>query len=153
MNPDLQKELFSRLDAFAAKLGVGAAHMWGVLTKQAYIEGISDFIWMGFGLTVVGIALYIASFFMRKERKLIALDVERETKWREHKGEDNSRYAPFRDAPQDRANGTGHAIAGTLAILALAFFIFSMYQFTDGIQHVLNPEFYALQLLIDSVKQ
>lgn len=39
MNPELQKQVFDHIDALAAKLGVAAQFLWGVLLKQAYVEG------------------------------------------------------------------------------------------------------------------
>jgi hypothetical protein len=44
MNEQLQKEIFTRLDAIAAKLGVAAAHLWEVLIRQGYIEGLANII-------------------------------------------------------------------------------------------------------------
>lgn len=37
----MKEELLKRLDVLAAKVGVASEHMWGVLVRQAYIEGIS----------------------------------------------------------------------------------------------------------------
>jgi hypothetical protein len=38
-------EILKRLDVLAAKLGVTAGHLWGVLVAQAKIEAIEDIIW------------------------------------------------------------------------------------------------------------
>lgn len=45
MDEKLQQEIFSRLDAVAAKLGVAADQLWEILIKQAFIEGITSLIW------------------------------------------------------------------------------------------------------------
>lgn len=41
---DWKQEIFKRLDAMAEKLGVAAQYLWGVVVKQAYVEGITDLI-------------------------------------------------------------------------------------------------------------
>jgi hypothetical protein len=43
--PALRDELFARLDAIAAKLGVAAEHLWEVLVRQAYMEWFSVLGW------------------------------------------------------------------------------------------------------------
>lgn len=42
MNPDLQKELLSRLDALAQKLGVGSQYLWTLYQRQVKVEIIQD---------------------------------------------------------------------------------------------------------------
>jgi pantothenate kinase len=42
MNPDLQKELFARLDVLASKLGVAANQLWDILLLQAKVEAIQS---------------------------------------------------------------------------------------------------------------
>lgn len=127
MNPDLQKELFSRLDAFASKLGVAASHLWGVLTKQAYLEGISDFIWCGICLFIFGMLIWYTKrlyAFHQREEKI------------------DTSYA-------------GSWLCGTfLMFIPDTIALSTGIQFlTSAIRHICNPEFYALQLLIDTVKQ
>jgi len=48
MNTELTKELLSRLDALAAKLGVAADQLWAILVRQAQIEAIQDLIVFAF---------------------------------------------------------------------------------------------------------
>lgn len=47
MNETMQQELFTRLDAIAAKLGVAAESMWEVLVQQAVLNA-----WMKLGALV-----------------------------------------------------------------------------------------------------
>lgn len=44
MNPELQKELFARLDVLAAKLGVAAQSLWQIYAQQARVALIEDYI-------------------------------------------------------------------------------------------------------------
>ena len=38
----MQDEILKRLDALAQKLGTTAEHLWAVLIRQSYIEGVED---------------------------------------------------------------------------------------------------------------
>jgi H+/Cl- antiporter ClcA len=53
VDKELQKEVFSRLDALADKLGVVSGHLWEVLVRQAYVEAISSCVF--FVLAVIAI--------------------------------------------------------------------------------------------------
>lgn len=37
MNPELQKEIFDRLDALAAKMGVAVEWLWPIFVRQQYV--------------------------------------------------------------------------------------------------------------------
>lgn len=47
----MNEEILKRIDALAAKLGVAAEHVWGVLIKQARVEAATDAV--GFILSLV----------------------------------------------------------------------------------------------------
>jgi hypothetical protein len=40
----MSDELHKELAALAAKLGVSVEHLWGVLVRQAYIDGLSSLV-------------------------------------------------------------------------------------------------------------
>ena len=62
MNEEMQRQLLARLDAIAAKLGVGADALWHVIIREVWIEGIEYVAWT--------IGLFIAAFvFVRYVRK------------------------------------------------------------------------------------
>jgi hypothetical protein len=42
MSDEMMKQILSRLDLLAAKLGVTAQYMWGVLLRQAYVTAYMD---------------------------------------------------------------------------------------------------------------
>ena len=56
MNAELTKELLSRLDALAAKLGIAADQLWAILVRQAHIEANIDF-----GLGLVTFVIFLAA--------------------------------------------------------------------------------------------
>lgn len=52
MSPELQKQIFERLDVMAAKLGVAAQYLWGTLVRQSYVEGFTYlFVYLLWGCT------------------------------------------------------------------------------------------------------
>lgn len=52
MSPELQKQIFERLDAMAAKLGVAAQYLWATLVRQSYVEGFTYlFVYLLWGCT------------------------------------------------------------------------------------------------------
>lgn len=65
MNPELQKELFQRLDALAAKLGVAAQSLWQIYTQQARVALVQDYLMLAAGLLLflVPIGFFIVGKF------------------------------------------------------------------------------------------
>ncbi len=55
-------------DAVATKIGQGSEFVWGVLIKQQFVEGISDFVIAGVMLIGVVIAAYIAYKFAKNAK-------------------------------------------------------------------------------------
>jgi uncharacterized protein involved in response to NO len=58
VNESVSKQIFDRLDAIAAKLGMAAGHMWPVLVRQVRVDGVRDL--------SVATALAVATFFLVK---------------------------------------------------------------------------------------
>ena len=50
MSDEMMKQILVRLDLLAAKLGVTAQYMWGVLLRQAYVTAYMDAASAGVGL-------------------------------------------------------------------------------------------------------
>ena len=72
MSDDLHKELA----ALAAKLGVSVEHLWGVLVRQAYIDGLSSLVTV-FGCAVAGLGVLWFFFYLRRKYQLKAEPKER----------------------------------------------------------------------------
>lgn len=49
---DVAKEIFSRIDAIAAKLGVAANHFWPIYVKQVSVEAYSAIALLAVGLLI-----------------------------------------------------------------------------------------------------
>ena len=63
----MQEELLNRLDALAAKLGVGGEHLWEVLLQQAQVEAWFYSLWAVLGAAVLGAGLIGIAYFIKEE--------------------------------------------------------------------------------------
>jgi hypothetical protein len=62
-------ELHKELAALAAKLGVSVEHLWGVLVRQAYIDGLSSLLTV-FCCAAAGLGVVWFFFYLRRKYKL-----------------------------------------------------------------------------------
>jgi hypothetical protein len=117
----MNEELNKRLAELASKLNVSVEHLWGVLVRQAYIDGISSLCTM-LVCMVLGVAAVYAFFHLR--RKFKTPDTERLTF-----------YPP---PPMDLM---------LLGMVLLLLVVIALSNFYWVVSDFLNPEFYALQHL------
>jgi len=118
MNEELQKQLAS----LASKLNVSVEHLWGVLVRQAYIDGISSLCTM-LVCMVLGVAAVYAFFHLR--RKFQATP-------------ERDRLSFYPPAPMDLM---------LLGMVLLFLLMIALSNFYWVISDFLNPEFYAFQHL------
>jgi hypothetical protein len=69
-------ELHKELAALAAKLGVSVERLWGVLVRQAYIDGLSSLVTV-FCCAAAGLGVLWFFFYLRRKYKLTAEPKER----------------------------------------------------------------------------
>jgi hypothetical protein len=62
-------EIFKRIDALAAKLGVTASQIWAVLVKQARIEAVEDICWALFWFLLAGLLSRMAWHAHKKDEE------------------------------------------------------------------------------------
>ena len=72
----MSDELNKELAALAAKLGVSVEHLWGVLVRQAYIDGLSSLVTV-FCCAAAGVGVLWFFFYRRRKYKLTAEPKER----------------------------------------------------------------------------
>lgn len=115
----LRAQVFSRIDALGAKLGVAADHIWPVLVRQSYADAAMD--------GVLAIAAFVLIF------KAFA--------W--------SKYW-FKEAEEEKYGGDFQAFAGFVcSVLTVGCVLLVVYGLGDGLRHLINPEYYALQSVLD----
>jgi hypothetical protein len=123
MNPNLSKEVLSRLDAIAAKLGVAANVLWAAYLRQARVEGISDAL-TALLLLALGIGFW------------------RLAKWTWSIGQKQKEY--------DRG---GWQIATVLIAISAPFLIFPTgYYLYCAFSELYNPQFWAISQILQQLK-
>lgn len=133
----MKEELFKRIDALAVKLGVTAQYLWGVLVKQAGVEGMKNLALVGlFSLTALGLALWAKRCFnreaLRKEGK-------------------SGAYAE--DFVYTRDQRENYSIAGWVStIAAMALTVPIVICLSEAITPLMNPEYWAFQQVMDLFK-
>lgn len=113
----MNEELSKALATLAAKLGTTVEHLWSVLIRQAYIDGITSLVTLigalAFGLGVIILFRYL------------------QTKHKEHL----AKYAPI---------GMEYIVLGFILLFILCIAGNQLYWV---ISDFFNPEFYALRQL------
>lgn len=109
------------IDKLAAKLGVAAEHVYGVLVKQAVANGVSK---IGGGLMLIAVAVVVSVIISRtiKNSDLDYWDVE----WA--------------------------AVIGSIALLVVLPVVISYFLMASGIKATINPEYYAIKEILETVK-
>ncbi|ATH93343.1 hypothetical protein ACH95_00840 [Bacillus glycinifermentans] len=111
------------IDKLAAKLGVAAEHVYGVLVKQAFATGVTDSI-IGFVFLMIAV---IAGVIITK--MTIKMYGERHCNWD---------YEWF-------------FVALTFGLSVVLPGGFGIYAITEGIKGLINPEYYAIKEILDTI--
>ncbi|MFF2413499.1 hypothetical protein [Bacillus safensis] len=110
------------IDKLAAKLGVAAEHVYGVLVKQAMANGITDVI-IGLVVTTILIAVFSAG-----KKAFVKSNIS--------SGMDILDWSMFT------------AVVGIAVVVGFGFGLSFL---TDGIKAVINPEYYAIKEILDTI--
>jgi uncharacterized membrane protein YqgA involved in biofilm formation len=121
----MNKETLDLLKDLAAKLGTTADHLWSVLIRQAYVSFFCDLLLYFLIGGLIGIAYKLA--------KRLASSADEMA----HKGED------------DTLQVAGLIVTGIVTIILLLYAITNV---GDTITKIANPEYWALQQVLDTVK-
>lgn len=123
---DRADKLGGFIDELAKQLGVAATHVYEVLVKQQYVEGISLGVKSGITILLILLTWYLVNKLVFKKYEFI----EDET-------------------------GLGFLVwifGVVLAFVTLMFAIDIVGDITLAVKKLMNPEYYALQDLMDFVK-
>ncbi|MGN9867353.1 hypothetical protein [Bacillus swezeyi] len=111
------------IDKLAAKLGVAAEHVYGVLVKQQIVNGVIGVVSTIVILALLGIALL----------KLIRKGIEHQ-----------KTLSSFDTSP--------YMIVAVLVGIALALVVIvSFFVIPIGINQIINPEYYAIKEILDTI--
>lgn len=119
---DWKQELLKRLDAVASKLGTTTEYLWRVLVKQGYVEAIAT-------LCIIPVLLLCAYGCYVFVKKIWAVGVKDD--W---------------DSPGPRF-GVVFGIVGSIILVVV-----SACNAYYGVIQLLNPEYFALQQILQGIK-
>lgn len=114
------QEAVKALTPLAHKLGEGAEALYQIYVKQQIINGVSYLIWTVICALVAVIGYKVGHMFWKKSR-----DMKKE-----------SAYSDY-EVPQ--------GIALTSWIVAVVCLLVIPFSLTAGIQHIINPQYYAIK--------
>jgi ABC-type polysaccharide/polyol phosphate export permease len=123
MNNKVFEKVTEYIDAIAAKLGVAAEHVYGVLVRQQVAEGITDIVT---GVIILVLVITGALIFSKKIKVRFI---------------------------EDEFDAFILFIGGLLfLVLFVAPIGYSIENISDGIKHIVNPEYYAIKEILRAIK-
>ncbi|MGF9973601.1 hypothetical protein ABEX76_11995 [Bacillus velezensis] len=126
------------IDKMATKLGVAVEHIYEVLVKQAYANGVVN-------TTIGGVLLIVCALSI-----LFALILLTKAKYENVRG----LYHSFK-IPKNRyaaiANAGGGAVWYILISAILVSCVTGCIYTVEGIKSILNPEYYAIKEILDTI--
>ncbi|QFP93441.1 UNVERIFIED_ORG: hypothetical protein Xoosp15_176 [Xanthomonas phage Xoo-sp15] len=124
---DRADQLGGFIDELAKQLGVAAGHVYEVLVKQQYVDGISLLVKSGITIAILLLLMwYLFNKFMIKNYTVIEDDYD--------------------------FGFLVWIIGGILALVTFFTILFIVGDITLGIKKLMNPEYYALETLMDFMK-
>lgn len=142
------EQAMNMVEQLAVKLGVAAEHLWTILVRQQYAEGVIDIILAALCVIILITTIVYApklTEHMSNEYKRLAED--RKINGTGYLG---SKHTP--SCEEDRYNSLRKnipAIAVTVGCLSLIFIIMFI---VSGVQQIINPEYFALKEILDCIK-
>ena len=131
------EQVVTLLEGIASKLGVAVEHLWEVLVRQQHVQGIADLIWAGIGIIIIaGLCIFVPMFTKYAHRKYV--------REKEHRCGSPSDEEEFFGTCQ-------YAVPVIGVILSIFIVVCTMLNLELGIQKLLNPEYFALKELLDTI--
>lgn len=131
MNKEIQQQAIDMIHSLGSgiatlgdKIGIGAAHMWPILVKQQYIDGLTGLI-----SDVMGILIFVSLIFIF----IMALK-------------------SFKNLGRYEAGEPQIIVMILCGIIGLPSLVISTVSITDDMRHLLNPEYYAAIDIIERIK-
>jgi small-conductance mechanosensitive channel len=123
MNEKVFEKVTQYIDALAAKLGVAAEHVYGVLVRQQVAEGIVDII---VGALVLAVLIFALMVLIKK------VELPRIV---------------------DEFDLLGYVFVAAILLLIIGLpGSYAVSEISDGIKHVINPEYYAIREILNAIK-
>jgi hypothetical protein len=142
------EQIMPYLEQLANKMGVAVTHLWEILIRQSIVNGISNLIWgASFFIVVVFICMTFKPFLKHIHDKYNCLKTDR---IKNGTGYANSYTTSSMSEDFWHSMKTAYPIIISICLTVCVFI--SLGNFTAGIKHIVNPEYYAIQQVLDVIK-
>lgn len=142
------EQVLTLLEGMASKLGVAVEHLWEVLVRQQQTQGITDLIWAGIDIVIIICLAIFGTKLIKYVREQYAAEKEARL---------SGGYTDYcnRNISSDKEDWLKifmwliPIFGGLFVIIAACSFALNL---ELGIQKLLNPEYFALKELLDTIK-
>jgi hypothetical protein len=135
------------LEQLSIKLGVATEYLWAILVKQQYAEGITNIVFAIIGIIVIIVLLCCTPktiiFFTNKHKELIEDRIKNGTGW------NGSHF--ISSGKEDFYDIMIKSIPIFEFILIIIIIWSISYDIEYGIQHLFNPDYFALREILDTI--
>ena len=142
------EQVMNLVDQLAVKLGVAVEHLWVILTKQQYAEGVINIV---LAVLCVGILIAIITY-APKLTSNAANEYKRleEDRKQNGTGYNGSKFTPSFE--EDRYNNLRQDIPKYAIGVGCVVFVLMIMFIVCGIQQVINPEYFAIREILNCIK-
>lgn len=142
------KEAMNLVEQLAIKLGVAVEHLWAILVKQQYAEGVIDIVLSVLCVGIlIAIIVYAPKMTSHMFNEYIRLAEDRKTNGTGYNG---SRSVP--SCEEDRYNNLRKSIPTYAIVIGTVVFVLTVIFIISGIQQIINPEYFALKEVLNCIK-
>lgn len=135
------------LQEISKQLGVAVEHVWGVLIKQSFMNGVTDLVMAGLYL----IFMVVLIVFVPRLYKVITIKHQETKEDRIKNGTGFNGSHNISSYKEDGVSAMRYATIIVSTVLCLVFFFNILHGIPLGIKEIYNPEYYALQNILSMI--
>jgi hypothetical protein len=137
-----------KLEIIARKLGIALEHLWGILIRQAYVDGIVSITLSIVFLLIIFLMIKIVPKTIKKISKTYFAEVK-------GRKEDSTGYDYSRDVSsmrEDFASFSRYLVPVISVITGIVLLILAITNAVSGVARLINPEWYALRMILEKLQ-
>lgn len=142
------EQAMNLVEQLAIKLGVAVEHLWEILVKQQYAEGVIDIV-----LSVLCVGILIAIIvYAPKLTVNYTNEYKRLVEDRKTNGTGYLGSKTISSCEEDRYNNLRKSIPTYAIVIGTVVFVLTVIFIVSGIQQIINPEYFALKEVLNCIK-
>lgn len=142
------EQAMNLVEQLADKLGVAVEHLWRILIKQQYAEGVIDIVLSVLCVGIlIAIIIYAPKLTVHYTNEYKRLVEDRKTNGTGYNG---SKSVPSFE--EDRYNDLRKSIPTYAIVVGTVVFVLTVIFIVCGIQEIINPEYFALKEILNCIK-